>query len=72
MPAPGIGPFTPAGAKLPSMRRFASCFSAFVGLSFRISGMWGALLGLCPMDMPTRTWGAVSNADMQYDDMWTY
>lgn len=55
IPAPGMGPVTPSGARLPSIRRFASCFSSVVGLSLRISGMWGALLGLCPMDMPTRT-----------------
>jgi len=30
------------GAKLPSILRFASCFSAIVGLSLRLSGICGA------------------------------
>jgi len=61
IPAPGMGPFTPSGAKLPSIRRLASCFSSWVGFALRISGACAGLLGLWPMDMPTRTCHHVSN-----------
>jgi hypothetical protein len=56
MPAPGIGPFTPSGARLPSILRLASCFSAMLGLFFGMSGRWLARLGLWPIDIPTRTY----------------
>ncbi len=42
------------GAKLPSILRFASCFSSAVGFAFCISGRYGSWCGEWPMDMPTR------------------
>jgi len=72
MPAPGMGPCTPSGARLPSMRRFASCFSAVVGLCLRMSGTWGGRFGLWPIDMPTRTWALVSSYSPQHKAAPTY
>jgi hypothetical protein len=68
IPAPGIGPVTPSGARLPSIRRFASCFSSKVGLDLRMSGVWAALLGLWPMDMPTRTYIVLARVDGEMYD----
>lgn len=42
------------GARLPSILRLASCFSAKVGFSFLMSGVCGAWPIEWPMDMPTR------------------